>query len=205
MSEPTLSVAQQRALHAIFERGAESASQALSRWLGRTVQLEVAEVEQTEIEQAIEAVGPGDALIAACCMGLTGRVSGELLLIFEDRAGLALADMLLNQPPGTSTVWGDLERSAAQETANIVGCAYLNALASHLPGISEPLVPGPPEFRHEFAASLLEFALLDQAIQSDRVLLVRTRFEADSAALDWSLVFVPSSATHDELLEQIGP
>ena len=35
---------------------------------------------------------------------------------------------------GTATEWGELEQSAAMETTNIVGCAYLNALAAHLPG-----------------------------------------------------------------------
>ena len=29
--------------------------------------------------------------------------------------------------------WGELEQSAAKETTNIVGCAYVNALAAHLP------------------------------------------------------------------------
>ena len=67
-------------------------------------------------------------------MGLTGRLTGQILLVFEDRSGLALADLLLHQPVGTTTAWGELEQSAAKETTNIVGCAYLNALAAHLPG-----------------------------------------------------------------------
>ena len=56
-------------------------------------------------------------------MGLSGPLGGQILLVFEDRAGLALADLLLHQPVGTTTEWTELERSAAQETTNIVGCA----------------------------------------------------------------------------------
>ena len=81
------------------------------------------------------------------------------------------------------------------ETANIVGCAYLNSLSAHLPapgGAAAPLVPSPPTFRHEFAGSLLEFALMEQAMRSDRLLLARTRFESEAMELDWSLLLVPS-------------
>ena len=101
-------------------------------------------------------------------MGLTGRLTGLILLVFEDRSGLALVDLLMHQPVGTTTTWGELEQSAAKETTNIVGCAYVNALAAHLPGIvpsrsgqgngriaSGELVPTPPTFVHEFAGSLL--------------------------------------------------
>src|SRR5262245_34272408 len=141
VSETTLTEPQRRLLHTILERGADGASQALSKWLDRPVRLEVGEVEEVELEAATEASGPSDTLVAACSMPVSGRISGILILAFEDRAGLALADLLQRLPLGTTTEWGELERSAAQETANIVGCAYLNALASHLPGGSGPIEP----------------------------------------------------------------
>jgi len=184
-----------RRLHMIFDRGAENASLALSKWVNQNVTLQIGAVESVGITEAVNAIGPGESLVAACAMEILGPLNGQLILIFDDRAGLALVDLLLRQPVGTSTTWGELEQSAAKETANIVGCAYLNALASHLPGEAEPLIPAPPSFRHEFAASLLEFALLDQAMQSDEVLLIHTRFQANANSLDWSLLFVPSGAS----------
>ncbi|AGA24755.1 chemotaxis protein CheC, inhibitor of MCP methylation [Singulisphaera acidiphila] len=191
---PSLTELQKRLLTLVFERGAGDASRALSRWLGRDVRLDVNEVE---LADAASLLGPADALVASCSMDLTGRLTGQLLLVFEDQAGMALADLLLRRPLGTSTSWDELERSAACETANIVGCAYLNSLAAHLPlvgptGPETPLLPSPPTFRHEFAASLIEFALMDQAMEADRLLLVKSRFTADGAALHWSLLFVPS-------------
>jgi chemotaxis protein CheC len=188
----------------IFERGAESASQALSKWLGHEVLLTISEVEQVDLARATEVLGPAETLVAACSMGITGPLRGQILLIFEDRAGLALVDLLLNQPLGTTAEWGALEQSAAQETTNIVGCAYLNALAAHLPGklsrdvpTGEELVPTPPTFVHEFAGSLLEFALMEQALELDQVLLVHSSFAAGRQDLDlnWTLLFVPDCAS----------
>jgi chemotaxis protein CheC len=198
--ESILSDTQCRLLWVIFERGAENASQALSKWLGQEVRLSISEIEQVQLDQAADVLGPPDALVAACAMGLSGPLSGQLLLVFEDQAGLALVDLLLHQPIGATTSWGELEQSAAQETANIVGCTYLSALAAHLPGrlsseapASEELVPTPPTFLHEFAGSLLQFAFMDQALELERVLLIHTAFASSrqSLNLNWTLLFIP--------------
>jgi chemotaxis protein CheC len=204
--ELTLSDGQKRLLSAIFGRGARDASHALSRWLGRPVTVSVGAVEQLDLADAAEVLGPSDTLVAACPMELTGVLTGQIILVFEDRSGLAAVDLLLHQHVGTTTEWGELEQSAARETANIVGSAYLNSLATHLPAMAAEggvhtasLLPGPPGFRHEFAASLLQFALLDQAITSDRLLVINNTFSVDEARLDWSLLFIPSGASLETL------
>jgi chemotaxis protein CheC len=197
--EPILTDSQRHLLRMIFDRGAENASQALSKWLGQEVRLAISEVELVELERASELLGPEESLVAACTMGLTGRLTGLILLVFEDRSGLALADLLLQQPVGTSTTWDELEQSAAKETTNIVGCAYVNALAAHLPGAeakagANELIPTPPTFVREFAGSLLEFALMEQALELDQILLIHTEFAAgrQGLSLNWTLLFVPS-------------
>jgi chemotaxis protein CheC len=195
----------------IAERGAEGASQSLARWLGRPVHLTVCEVRRVDLAEATMLLGPEDELVVACAMALSGRLDGQLLLAFEDRAGLALVDLLLGQPVGTSRSWGELEQSAAKETANIVGCAYLNAMAAHLPpppAGSAEIVPSPPTFRHEFAASLLEFALMDQAATGERPLLLWARFGTDGEGPCWSLVLVPggeSARALDAVLSRVVP
>lgn len=190
-----LSEARKRKLRTVLVLGAGGASRALSRWLGTDVRLTLGDVEQVDLETAAGALGPPESLVAACAMGLTGGLGGTMLLCFEDRSGLALADLLLRQPLGTTTEWGEVERSAAMETANIVGCAYLNALAVHLHGSAgEGLAPTPPTFLHEFAGSLIEFAVMGQAAELDRVLLAGTTFETEEGGdLGWTLLFVPDA------------
>ncbi|WP_435009906.1 chemotaxis protein CheC [Tundrisphaera lichenicola] len=207
----TLSDDQKRLLGAIFGRGAADASEALSRWLGRPVEVIAGEVDQVDLSEACELLGPSETLVAACPMELSGVLTGQLILVFEDRSGLATVDLLLNQPVGTTQDWGELEQSAARETANIVGCAYLNSLAAHLPPIRSDsgnttagLLPGPPGFRHEFAASLLQFALMDQAMQSDQLLVIRSTFTTEETRLDWSLLFVPSGVSLETLRNSLG-
>ena len=209
--ESPLSEQQKRLLGAIFDRGASDASEALSRWLGRPARVIAGAVELVGLSEASELLGPGETLVAACPMELSGALDGQLILVFEDRSGLATVDLLLHQPVGTTTAWGELERSAARETANIVGCAYLNSLAAHLPvmvgesgAASASLLPGPPGFRHEFAASLLQFALMDQAMHGDQLLLINSTFSTVEARLDWSLLFVPGGESLRTLRASLG-
>jgi chemotaxis protein CheC len=203
--ETILSDHQKQRLAAILGRGAADASVALSRWLGRPVAVNVAAVDQVDLAEASEVLGPSDALVAACAMELSGILTGQLILVFEDRCGLATVDMLLDQPVGTAKAWDELEQSAVKETANIVGCAYLNSLAAHFPAAADAsLLPGPPSFRHEFAASLLQFALMDQAMQSDRLLVINSIFSTEDARLDWSLLLVPSGASLETLQASLG-
>lgn len=201
-----LSDDRERRLRAIFERGAEGASSALSRWLGTPVRLSVSGIEQADLSEAAEALGPPETLVAACAMGLTGPLGGSILLAFEDRAGLALADLLLKRPIGTAVEWGELERSAAMETTNIVGCAYLNAMAAQLPTAGEELTPTPPNFLREFAGSLLQFALMEQAMEFDQVLLARAAFDSGRSDLNlnWTLLLIPDRRSLRALTEGLA-
>jgi chemotaxis protein CheC len=216
--QTVLTDTQLRLLRMIFDRGTEAASQALSKWLGQEIRLTMSVVSEVEMADAVELLGPPESLIAACSMGLRGWLTGLILLVFKDTSGLALSDLLLQLPLGTTTAWGELEISAAKETTNIVGCAYVNALASHLPRAGESttgsevshgqtpeargdLVPTPPTFVHEFAGSLLQFAFMEQALELDQVLVIRSdlRFDRGGLALDWTLLFIPSRASRHAL------
>lgn len=184
------------ALTALFRHGSEDASAALSRWLDRPARISIERTEQVPLSQATEVLGGGDDPICFCAMALYGKVTGQLILAFDDASGHGLADLLLSQPLGTSSDWGEVEKSAALETANIIGCAYLNALAKSFPEeveSSEELVPSPPAFARDFPESLLEFSLMQQAMASDVVFLTRTEFHIQDAPVNCSLLLVPDT------------
>lgn len=182
------------ALTIYFRHGAEDASMALARWLGRSARVSVEQVEQSPLSEATALLGDQEQPVCCCAMRLRGRVTGQLILVFDDASGLALADLLLGKTLGASTEWGDVEQSAALETANIIGCAYLNSLARCFPETGEEshaLVPTPPKFARDFPESLMQFALMQQAMATDLVFLTRTEFQIDDAPVNWNLLLVP--------------
>jgi chemotaxis protein CheC len=185
----------------LLHHGAAEASTALERWIGKHTSIAMDAVEQLPICEATSVLGVGDEPIGFCVAEIGGRLTGELILAFDDASGLALADLLLGQPGGTAKGWGEMETSAALETTNIVGSTYLNVLARNLPegtGTSE-LILSPPRFSHDFAESLLEFALMGQIVASDKVLLARAQFRIDGDPVQWTMLLLPDAQSMSSL------
>ena len=198
LSEPQLDVLAQ-----LLHGGASDASTALERWIGKSTSIIVDSVEQLPLSEATSVLGMGDEPVAFCVAAMGGRLTGQLILAFDDASGWMLADLLLDQPKGTAAGWGEMETSAALETTNILGSTYLNSLARSLPagsGTSELLL-SPPRFSHDFAESLIEFALMAQIVASDNVLLARARFRIDDDPVAWTMLLVPDAQSMFTLCE----
>jgi chemotaxis protein CheC len=168
--------------------------------------VEIDSLRQIPLEEATTVLSKSEEPICFCAMEVQGIISGEMILAFDDASGLALADMLMDQPQGTSTDWSELVSSAVLETTNIVCCAYLNSLSRDISGTGDApaLVPAPPRFNREFAESLMQFALMGQAIEFDQVILAQTRFQIDGEPVDWNLLFLPDAKSMTRLPELLA-
>jgi chemotaxis protein CheC len=193
--------------------GASDASRALSTWLAREVLVSMDPLEQVTLESAAEQLGPVDAIVCACCMRVSGGISGQLLLGFDDTSGLMLCDALLTRDQ-ESMEWGELEKSAAMETTNIVGCAFLNSLSNVFPSSTsdqEPAsktdqtwIPEPPVFVRDYAAAIMQFALMDQACEFDTVLVAQTKFAINGMPIGWRLLLIPDAIVLGQLARILG-
>ena len=146
------------------------------------------------LEKATDVLAMGDAPVCYCATEIRGPLTGEMVLVFDDDSGLALADLLLDRPQGATAEWSELAQSAALETSNILSCGFLNALASCL-SITDnaELLPTPPRFGRDFAESVLEFALMSQAAAADQIILTQTQFEIAGSPFSWTLVLAPDA------------
>ena len=181
-------------LTTVFQRAADEASRSLSVWLSRPTTITVKQVAALPLEQAVVMLGAGDTPLCLCAMHIREALSGVLALAVSDASGLALADLLLGRSIGSSTEWGELERSAAAETTNIIGCAYLNAMTAE-PDVagSRVAMPSPPWFVRDFPEAVMEALLLTCEASGNAVFLTRTVFEIQHTAIQCSLIFVPQA------------
>jgi chemotaxis protein CheC len=200
-----LNAIQMAKLESAFHQGSASASKALAKWIGKPSTIEVDSLEQLPLEEATGVLSAGEEPICFCSVEIQGHLTGEMILAFDDASGLSLNDLLLDQPQGTASEWTEMETSGALETTNILCCAYLNSLSRSFStsGESKVLLPTPPRFNRDFAESLLEFALMGQAIAGDQVILARTRFEIDTIPVNWTLLFVPDAESMLRLPEML--
>ncbi len=204
--ENVLSIEQLDAFRSAFHEGAAEASTALGQWIDKPTLISFDVVEQLPLEEATRVLGSEGEPICFCVAQMTGRLTGQLILAFSDASGLALADLLLDQPCGTSGAWGQMETSAALETANILACAFLNSLYRNFPAdpsATSELLPTPPRFSRDYAASLIEFAVMAQVVATDHVLVAQTEFQIDGDPVDWTLLFVPDAESMMTLREAL--
>ncbi|MBN1590502.1 MAG: chemotaxis protein [Pirellulales bacterium] len=176
-------------LHQLFASATHDASAAMCRWTNGLITLSLDEVREIPLQDVCCEVDVGDELLTMVVLCLEGEVGGEMILTFDNHNGRQLAAALLGQDAGTSPEWSDLEKSALTETGNILGCAYMNALTRL---INVELVPSAPYFIQDYGASVLQQALMNQAMTSDQALICRTGFHRQGEELNWRVFFVPT-------------
>jgi len=188
-------------LQQLFSAATQDASAAMCRWTNGQISLTLDEISELPIEEVSCSLDLGDSLLTMVALTLQGELGGTMLLTFDEQNGRDLAASLLNRPRAISPEWTELERSALNETGNILGCAYMNALTRFL---DAELIPSPPYFLQDFGASVLEQALMTQALNCDTATICRTTFRREDRALDWNVLFLPTQALRDRLVNCVA-
>lgn len=188
------------ALGTLLHRGSQDASEMLGKWVGKPSVVFIDSLEQMDLVDAPDLLQAEDPM-CFCSTELSGLLNGELILAFDDNSGLELADLLLGQTAGTSQDWSDMAKSAALETTNILACSYLNSIAASFSTRDKAAecLPSAPVFSRDYASSLLEFALMGQAVASEKVLLAKTCFEVDGTLANWTLLLIPDAPSMSRL------
>lgn len=193
----------------LIRMGAAEASHAMSTWLERSISVEVEPVNQIPLSLAADQLGAPDTTLCACLMNVTGMVNGQLLLAFDEKGGLSLSETILYRRESVQS-WSELEISAAKETANIVGCAFLNSLSRSLPQFesTDPssveehgtvCIPSAPVFLRDYAAAIMQSVLLDQACRSDSVVVIKTDLQIANLPQPFHFMFIPDAESLEKL------
>lgn len=183
-------------LHQLFASATHDASAAMCRWTDGLITLTLDEVREIPLEDVCATLNITDELLTMVVLSLSGEVGGEMILTFDDANGRHLAASLVGATVRDDPQWSELEKSALTETGNILGCAYMNALTRL---IGAELVPSPPYFIQDYGASVLQQALMAQAMTCDKLLICRTGFHREGEELNWCVLFVPTDAMRQEM------
>ncbi len=187
-------------LHRLFTAATNEAAAAMRRWTGGQITMTLDDVLEMPLEEIFEELGVDDELLTMVVLGLRGASGGDMILAFDDQNARQLAASLSGRPLGKGTQWTDIEKSALCETGNILGCAYMNALTRLL---NDDLVPTPPYFIQDYAASVIQQALIFQVVDCDKVLVCRTIFQYRGEELSWRVIFFPTAKMRRIMEQQI--
>ena len=188
-------------LNQLFSAATGHASSAMSQWTSGQITLSLDEVRKIPLEEISAELDIDQDLLTMVVLSLEGSLGGQLILTFDESNGRRLAASLLGREVRDEPEWSELEKSALNETGNILVCAYLKVLTDVT---KTELVPSPPYFIQDYGASVLEQAVMAQAMVGDSALVCRTTFRREDEEMNWNLFFVPTQellATLETALE----
>ena len=185
-------------LEPLFTPAMQDVTAAMCRWTSGQVRLALDELREVNIFEASTLVLGGDdqpqtivALDIEQAGTMFSMVGGQMLLAFDESHGRRFAAAILGLPTPLDGPWSELEKSVLMETGNILGCAYMNALARQL---NIELIPSPPCFIQDYAAAVLQQIVQKLAMTADRLLVCRTSFQQSGKELQWQVLFIPNDA-----------
>lgn len=165
------------ALREVANIGAGHAATALSQMTGRRIMISVPQINIARLEEVPELLGDPQAVVVAVLMHMLGDLTGRTLLLFPERVGQRLCDMLLRRAQGATTGFEALEQSALKEAGNILSGAYMNALSDFMGML---LLPSVPSLVIDLSAAVLTTTYLNFGHDRDFVFCVETEFRIDA-------------------------
>lgn len=184
------------ALYQLFSAATRQASASMARWTSGDVSLTLDRVVEVPYEEVANEFEVANEYVTMIVFTLTGEYGGYFILTFDEENGRSLAASLTQNEINKDPEWTELEKSALSETGNILSGAYFNEITRIL---DIELVPSTPFFMQDFGGSVLQQAIMPQAMVREQVLICETRFEKGRQRLNWNVLFVPDGCLHDKM------
>jgi chemotaxis protein CheC len=196
--EQTIGPRELDALQELATIGCGQALTALGKLMGRRIEMDVPEAWVGRAAGAIaDFLGALGQDLVAVGVRLEGLLCGHLVLALPERDAERLATVL-GYPVPAADGWGALAESAVMESGNIVGSAFVSAIARI---IGEKLLLSVPMLARGRGAACLDRLV---AREAGKVALA-TRFSTDGpAALEGLILVLPDPASLPALIASIG-
>jgi chemotaxis protein CheC len=175
-------------LTSVATDGAARAGRGLSGLMGQEIAIHVPNIRVGTKDDACDAVGGEESVVIGSYLSITGDITGHVMLLFPEPRALACVDLMVGQEPGTTTEPDEMACSAISELGNIVGSAFVNALADHLNLV---LHPSPPQLLHDMAIALVETVYAEVLSQGGDVVMMDAVFEDQKGRTAGLLIVAP--------------
>jgi chemotaxis protein CheC len=202
MSDPReLSEIQESALTEIGNIGAGNAATSLSVMVNKVVDVTVPTCIKAKFSEVPGMVGGEEIETAGILLGVEGDVHGRMMLLLSVDDSLALIRLLMNIERPNEDPLTELEQSALREVGNIITSSYLNSLAGFT---NLKIIPTVPLLCIDMAGAILNYALMESALEGDDVLVIKTRFMVEGREINGLFLFLPSRASLDVVFQRLG-
>ncbi len=182
--------------------GAGNAATALSKLLGKKVEMNVPKAEVLGFREVAGLLGGAELPVACVLLSVDGDLKGIIMFILECSAARGLLDMLLTfRCEENGMLFTELEVSALKEIGNILASSYISALST-LTGLRA--MPSVPDFAVDMAGAILSVPAIEFGKTGDSVLFIKTEFFEGSNRVAGNFLLVPFVESYNVLLKALG-
>ena len=179
----------------------EQAGRGLSEMVGRPIHIEAPEVELVPTSEVAGRAGGPELVVVGIYLGVTGQVTGHILLTFPSHSARLLANLLWERPPAQADVpLSGEDTSALAETGNLTASLFFNYLSDRSGLVIAPTAPTVVE---DMLGAVLDSILAELSLYEDQALLTQTVFSGPSGELTGQLIFLPHLETLQTLMEAL--
>jgi len=155
------------------KEGAEKSAMNISSMTGIDTTVNVSRLSLIPIEDIPKEVG--NKRYVGTVMEFRGKISGYLLILFDQPSGRAVVDALV--PMETDEQWGETEQGALRELGNIMTSGFVDGWANVL---NAEIKHSPPEFVADTGASIIRPITAKIAETEDHAFMLDSNVQTNS-------------------------
>jgi chemotaxis protein CheC len=182
--------------------GASHAATALSVLLAHQVSIRVPRAQFCEYSHMCDILHGPENIVAGLLVGISGDLSGFILLVMEEGDAQKLTGMVLGgMVEGLSEAdRNDMQISAMKEMANILIGSYITAISSLTGLVIDASVP---DLVFDMAGAVLNLVAVVYGEIGDRILSMETEFIENSESLYGHFFLIPDIESYKTLLSKM--
>ncbi len=202
MEQIILNDDQKDALREVANIGAAHAATALSKMVGREIQMGIPKVEVIPLERTVDSVIDQE-VVSAVFLKIEDGIPLNILLLSSMESSVALSNMLLGKDINEKKdVLDEMDQSAIKEVGNVIMCAFFDSLTELL-GVS--LIPGPPHLAYDMPAAVLDYVLIQLGeVANEAVVFSCDVKEEKGGNFRLDLFLLPTPSSVKTMLDKLG-
>ncbi len=185
------------ALREVGNIGIGNAATAMSKILGRKIQITVPRVNVIQVEEIFSKLDE-DEIVYAVIARVLGDAPGNLLFVFDKDTIIKIVESLVGEQGDELSEVGF---SVLAEIGNIIFATYMNSIGQ-LTNLK--LYPSVPAVTKDMLCAILSTTFIESGQYSDEALDIETDFIQESEELKGNFYYIPMPGSLEKILESLG-
>lgn len=188
------------ALREVVSIGAGNAATALSKMIGKKVDIEVPEYKLCGIDEVADIFGGAEVPVASVYLELKGDALGVILFSCKIQEAVRLSAGLLNLKNAGNELT-EMGISAIKETSTILSGAFLGAMSQIL---KKKFLVSFPAFTQDMAGAVIDNILIETSRSADHAMILDTKLKIEDKKIEAYFFFIPEADFMEQILKDMG-